>query len=273
MPDPSEVLSKMTGIRKSFGHVEALRNINLDIGYNEIVALLGDNGAGKSTLIKIMTGVYAPDSGGMYWKGQKLERYNASKARDFGIETVFQDRALSEQHSVWKNVFMGREITNRWGFVDIEKEKQEAEHLMMRTMGFTSAALSCDAVVGRLSGGEKQGVAISRALYSEAELVILDEPTTGLSLSETKKVLQFIEKIKENGKSCIFISHNIYHVYPVVDRILIMDRGSLVGNFVKTEISLNELANKLYLVAQTGSLNGDADAVNDVGNGLSSVMP
>lgn len=273
MRDPSEVLVKIADIQKSFGHVKALRNISFDIGYNEIVALLGDNGAGKSTLIKILTGVHTPDDGQIFWKGQRVEQYSASKARDFGIETVFQDRALCEQHSVWKNIFMGREIRNRWGFIDIKREKKEAEQLMRGKMGFTSSALSCESVVGRMSGGEKQGVAISRALYSDAELVILDEPTTGLSLSETKKVLDFISKIKENGKSCIFISHNIYHVYPVVDRILIMDRGQIVGNFVKTEISLEELANKLYLVARTGSLDGVASEASDTDSDLSTVMP
>jgi len=250
-------LVSMVNICKSFGHVEVLRNVNFHVGYNEIVGLLGDNGAGKSTLIKILTGVHKPDSGEIYWKGQKLENYSVAKARDLGIETVFQERALCEQHTLWRNIFMGREITNQFGMIDIKKEKEETERIMRQYMGFTSAALSVDSVVGTLSGGEKQGVAIARALYFKADLIILDEPTTGLSLSETQKVLGFVQQIKEQGKSAIFITHNIYHVYPVADRIVILDRGRVVGEFLKKDISLEELVDRLYVVARTGRLDGD----------------
>jgi simple sugar transport system ATP-binding protein len=247
------------------------------VGYNEIVGLLGDNGAGKSTLIKILTGVHRPDSGEIYWKGQKLENYSVAKARDLGIETVFQERALCEQHTLWRNIFMGREIVNQLGVVDIKKEKEETERIMRQYMGFTSAALSVDSVVGTLSGGEKQGVAIARALYFKADLIILDEPTTGLSLSETQKVLGFVQQIKEQGKSAIFITHNIYHVYPVADRIVILDRGRVVGEFLKKDISLEELVNRLYLVARTGKLNGDIaenhPPERTEGNDLQHLMP
>ncbi|NLJ49600.1 MAG: sugar ABC transporter ATP-binding protein [Candidatus Atribacteria bacterium] len=250
-----EPLVKLCNIKKSFDHVEVLKGINLEINTNEVVGLLGDNGAGKSTLIKIITGVHQPDSGDLYWKGEKLVNFSVAKARDIGIETVFQERALSEEHSLWRNIFMGREITSRWGFIDVKREKEETERIMKEYMGFTSSALTTDAVVKTMSGGEKQGVAIARALHFEADLIILDEPTTGLSLSETQKVLGFVEDIKKKGKSCIFITHNIYHVYPVADRIVVLDRGSVVGQFRKDEISLEELVNRLYLVARTGKLN------------------
>ncbi len=250
-----ESLVKLCNIKKSFGHVEVLKGINLEINTNEVVGLLGDNGAGKSTLIKIITGVHQPDSGDLFWKGEKLVNYNVAKARDIGIETVFQERALSEEHSLWRNIFMGREITSRWGFIDVKREKEKTERIMKEYMGFTSSALTTDAVVRTMSGGEKQGVAIARALHFEADLIILDEPTTGLSLSETQKVLGFVDDIKKKGKSCIFITHNIYHVYPVADRIVVLDRGSVVGQFRKDEISLEELVNRLYLVARTGKLN------------------
>ncbi|MCS7241471.1 MAG: ATP-binding cassette domain-containing protein [Candidatus Caldatribacterium sp.] len=276
MAEPSEVLVKMVNIRKSFGHVEVLRGVNFEVGYNEIVGLLGDNGAGKSTLIKILTGVHQPDSGEIYWKGQKLVNYSVSKARELGIETVFQERALSEQHSLWRNIFMGREITNRWGFLDIRKQREEAERIIREYMGFTSSALSVDAVVGTMSGGEKQGVAIARALHFQADLIILDEPTTGLSLSETQKVLSFVEEIKKKGKSAIFITHNIYHVYPVADRIVILDRGRVVGEFMKAAIPLEKLVEKLYLVARTGRLNGEEVASEGAPkgpHGLESLMP
>ncbi len=277
MADPSEVLVKMVNICKSFGHVEVLRDVNFEVGYNEVVGLLGDNGAGKSTLIKILTGVYRPDRGEIYWKGQKLEDYSVAKARELGIETVFQERALCEQHTIWRNIFMGREITKPGGLVDIPREREETEIIMKELMGFTSSALSVDSEVRSLSGGEKQGVAIARALHFHADLIILDEPTTGLSLSETQKVLDFVEDIKERGKSAIFITHNIYHVYPVADRIVILDRGRVVGEFQKAEISLEELVDKLYLVARTGSLNNrgakSSPSAPEEKNDLQSLMP
>lgn len=273
-----DALVKMVNIWKSFGHVEVLRGVNFAVKYNEIVGLLGDNGAGKSTLIKILTGVHHPDKGEIYWKGQKLVGYSVAKARDLGIETVFQERALSEQHTIWRNVFMGREITTPWGFIDIKKEREETERIMRQYMGFTSAALSVDSVVGTMSGGEKQGVAIARALHFQADLIILDEPTTGLSLSETQKVLSFVEEIKKNGKSAIFITHNIYHVYPVADRIVVLDRGRVVGEFEKATISLEKLVEKLYLVARTGKLeNNQESAVSGIeekpGQDFQSLMP
>ena len=276
MAEPSEVLVKMANICKSFGHVEVLRNVNFEVGYNEVVGLLGDNGAGKSTLIKILTGVHRPDRGEIYWKGQKLEDYSVAKARDLGVETVFQERALCEKHAIWRNIFMGREITKLGGLVDSQKERDETEKIMKELMGFTSSALSVDSEVGDLSGGEKQGVAIARALYFQADLIILDEPTTGLSLSETQKVLNFVEDIKRQGKSAIFITHNIYHVYPVADRIVVLDRGRAVGEFEKAGVSLEELVNKLYLVAQTGSLNNQGAVSSPAGSGkddLQSLMP
>jgi simple sugar transport system ATP-binding protein len=271
-----ESLVKLCNIKKSFGHVEVLKGINLEINTNEVVGLLGDNGAGKSTLIKIITGVHQPDSGDLYWKGEKLVNFSVAKARDIGIETVFQERALSEEHSLWRNIFMGREITSRWGFIDVKREKEKTERIMKEYMGFTSSALTTDAVVRTMSGGEKQGVAIARALHFEADLIILDEPTTGLSLSETQKVLGFVDDIKKKGKSCIFITHNIYHVYPVADRIVVLDRGSVVGQFRKDEVSLEELVNRLYLVARTGKLTENETstvACDQPQNDMQSKMP
>ncbi|MDR0472458.1 MAG: ATP-binding cassette domain-containing protein [Treponema sp.] len=244
-----QILVSMRGITKNFGTIEAVRGIDLEIGKNEIVGLLGDNGAGKSTLIKILTGVFPPTQGEMYWKGEKLLNYDVKKARDLGIETVFQDRALCEQQSIWRNIFMGREIMNLFGFLNVKKMREETITLMKNTMGFTSSAIEPDNIVGFMSGGERQGVAISRALYFNSDLIILDEPTTGLSLAETQKVLGFINKIKSEGKSAIFISHNIYHVYPVVDKIVLVDRGKIEYSYYKDEISLDTLIKNMYEVA------------------------
>jgi simple sugar transport system ATP-binding protein len=246
---------QLKNVSKTFGEVAALHHIDFEVGANEIVGLLGDNGAGKSTLVKIVTGYHQPDHGGeIYWKGAKIEHLSVAKARDLGIEVVYQERALADLQSLWRNIFMGREISNRWGILDIEGMRNETNKLMQTAMGFTSAAVTPDSVVKTFSGGERQGVAITRALYFKAELIILDEPTMGLSLSETKKCLEFVEGIKKAGKTAIFIDHNIFHVYPVADRIVVLDRGTIAGQFMKDQLTLEELINRLQRVAQTGVL-------------------
>ncbi len=254
-------LLQLKDVSKTFGEVAALHDVNFEVGENEIVGLLGDNGAGKSTLVKIITGYHQPDPGGaIYWKGRKIEHITVPKARELGIEVVYQERALADQQSLWRNIFMGRELTTRWGRLDLDKMKRETEKLMHTAMAFTSSAVTPESVVGTFSGGERQGVAITRALYFEAELIILDEPTMGLSLSETKKCLDFVHSIKTAGKSCIFIDHNIFHVYPVVDRIVGVDRGTIAGQYMKDEITFDELINRLQLVAEKGSLEAHDEA-------------
>jgi simple sugar transport system ATP-binding protein len=245
----------MKNVSKTFGEVQAVHNINFEVGTNEIVGLLGDNGAGKSTLIKMITGYHQPDPGGeLYWKGQRLEHLTVAHAREIGINPVYQERALADQQSIWRNIFMGRELTKRFGVLDIDKMRSETRKLMTEVMGFTSSAITADSPVKTMSGGERQGVAITRALYFQAELIILDEPTMGLSLSETKKALDFVSDIKKAGKACIFIDHNIFHVYPVVDRIVVLDRGTIAGQFMKHDVTLDELIDRLYRVAETGEL-------------------
>ena len=246
---------QMKNVSKTFGEVQAVHNINFEVGTNEIVGLLGDNGAGKSTLIKMITGYHQPDPGGeLYWKGQRIEHLTVAHAREIGINPVYQERALADQQSIWRNIFMGRELTKRFGVLDIDKMRSETRKLMTEAMGFTSSAITADSPVKTMSGGERQGVAITRALYFQAELIILDEPTMGLSLSETKKALDFVSDIKKAGKACIFIDHNIFHVYPVVDRIVVLDRGTIAGQFMKHEVTLDELIDRLYRVAETGEL-------------------
>ena len=151
-------------------------------------------------------------------------------------------------------MFMGRELRNSLGLLDVKKMRSESEKLMKEHMRFTSTAVHPDNTVATMSGGEKQGVAITRALYFEAELVILDEPTMGLSLTETKKTLEFVKNIKKAGKSAIFIDHNIFHVYPIVDRLYVLDRGKIAGVYNKQDISMEELIESLYEVARTGKI-------------------
>jgi simple sugar transport system ATP-binding protein len=245
---------ELRNVSKSFGEVQALRNVNFKLGQNEVVGLLGDNGAGKSTMIKIMTGYYPPTSGELLFNGESVEKLTVPKARELGVETVYQERALAELQTLWRNIFLGRELKNQWGFLDVKKMKVETHRLMTQSMGFTSTAVTPDSRVGKFSGGEKQGVAIVRALYFDAEIIILDEPTMGLSLKETEKLLNFVRSIKAAGKSAVFIDHNIYHVYSVSDRVVVIDRGEMAGEFLTKDITLENLMEKMIHVAETGSL-------------------
>jgi simple sugar transport system ATP-binding protein len=244
-------LLEFRNISKSFGNIYALRGVSLRVGKGEVIALLGDNGAGKSTLIKILSGVHAPDSGEIHLRGERVRHWSAAKARRSGIETVYQDKALAEQQSVVRNIFMGRERTNRLGFLKLREERAEAERLM-RHIGFTSSVFSPDSEVGRLSGGERQGVAIARALYFNAELIILDEPTSALSLTEARAVIEFVKRAREEGASAIFITHTIYHAYDVADRIVVLDRGEIVLETEKTKIQVEELIAQMEGVARHG---------------------
>ena len=250
----STPLLAMSKIYKSFGEVQVLNDVDFEIGNNEIVGLVGDNGAGKSTLIKIITGVHAPTSGEIHYQGQKITRHSVKRSRELGIETVYQERALADQQALWRNVFAGRELTHKFGFLKVARQKEETNKLLREHIGFTSKAITTDSMVLSLSGGEKQGVAIGRALYFKADLIILDEPTMGLSLSETRKVLDFVRNIKAQGKAAIFISHNIYYVYPVADRFVILDRGNIAGEFLKKDISQDDLVEKMVQLARTGRL-------------------
>lgn len=249
-----DCILEMRDIAKSFGEVQSLHDVNFHVRKNEIVGLLGDNGAGKSTLIKIITGYHRPTSGEILFSGTPVNRLSVPKARALGVETVYQERALAELQTVWRNIFLGRELSGRLGFLKIGKMQRETKRLMVDHMGFTSSAVDSSSVIKTFSGGEKQGVAIVRALYFEADLIILDEPTMGLSLQETRKLLDFVRGIKAAGKSAIFIDHNVFHVYSVADRVVVLDRGTVAGEFMTKDITLDDLMEKMYRVAQTGSL-------------------
>ena len=249
----AEYRLELKNVTKKFGEVHALEDVNLQLGQNEVVGLLGDNGAGKSTLIKIITGYYQPTSGEVWFNGKKVDHLTVTKARKLGVETVYQERALAELQTLWRNIFLGRELVDRWGFLDIKTMRQETHRLMTESMGFTSKAVNPQSRVGTFSGGERQGVAIVRALYFDAEIIILDEPTMGLSLKETDKLVKFVRDIKKAGKSAIFIDHNILHVYNVADRVVVIDRGRIAGEFLTKDINLDTLMEKMIRVAETGS--------------------
>jgi len=224
-------LVRMEHINKFFGRVQALNDVNLTVRKNEIVGLLGDNGAGKSTLIKILSGALLPDSGDIYLHGQKADIRNTTDAINLGIETIYQDSALVTQLSIARNLFLGREPVQGPHFFN--RMDQNAMNAVARTL-LKQVGISKDipptTPISALSGGERQAVAIARALYFESELIVLDEPTNNLGVEETQGVLRFVRNARDSGHSCIFIAHNIHHVFRVVDRIVVLRRGKKVAD-------------------------------------------
>jgi len=234
---------RLERIGMAFGKVVALRDVTLEVGRDEIVGLIGDNGAGKSTLIKIMTGVLRPTSGRLFVRDEEVsfDRWSVRRARELGIETVYQERSLGEKQPLWRNFFVGRQITNRFGFIDVRKERAIADRILKQEIGFRGVGISADSPVAKLSGGERQGVAIGRAMHFEKDLIVLDEPTVALAIKEVRKVLDFVRNIKAQGKACVYIEHNLAHVHELADRLIVIDRGRIVGEFRQGEITLADL--------------------------------
>ncbi len=260
---PGSPRLELKGVSKHFGGVRVLQDVDFHLNAGEVVGLLGDNGAGKSTLIKIITGYHQPDEGQLLFNGQEVRDLTVPQARELGVETVYQERALAEQQPLWRNIFVGRYISNRLGLMDVGEMRRITERLMTQEMGFTSAVLTPDTTVTGLSGGERQGLAIVRALHFEAEMIILDEPTMGLSLKETEKLLRFVDGIRQRGKSAVFIDHNFFHVYAVADRIVVLDRGIVAADFPKERYSLNELMDIMREIASTGHYEPDRSKAGD----------
>jgi len=271
-PPPGALRLELRGVSKSFGGVRVLSDVDFRLAAGEVVGLLGDNGAGKSTLIKIITGVHQPDAGEMFFDGQKVERLTVPGARALGIETVFQERALADQLPLWRNIFMGRPMVGRLGFLRVSQMRKVTSDLMGESMGFTSAALTPNTHVTGLSGGERQGLAIVRALHFEADVIILDEPTMGLSLKETDKLLHFVAGIRQARKSAVFIDHNIFHVYSVADRIVLLDRGRVAGEFPTARYTLEELMGIMRELAESGRFS-DPERLRATGRAPATAQP
>lgn len=233
-------LMEMKNVSKSFGKIQALKNVDFHIGDNEVVGLVGDNGAGKSTLIKILTGVYEPDTGEIYYGGKKQEFSSPAESRALGIEPVHQEGTTIDEMTVWENFFLGREIQKKIGPFSI-LDKNKMKEICKETLADIGIDISSDATLGNLSGGEAQSVAIGRSMYFGGELLVMDEPTASLSLKETEKVLKYIKGAKEEGYSIILISHLTRHVYPAADRFVILEKGEKIGDFEKREINRKEL--------------------------------
>lgn len=238
----SNALVDMIGIHKHFGSVQALRGVDFHVDRQEIVGLLGDNGAGKSTLIKVLTGFHTPTRGQIFFDDEAVDIDSPHTARELGIETVYQDLALVPLMSIARNFWLGQEPTYSVGPLKFLDEKRMAQESVEALLDVGIHIRDPEEIVGTMSGGERQSIAIGRAVYFGQKLLVLDEPTSALSVGETQKVLDYTIAAKEKGMSVIFISHNIRHVYEVADRFTIIERGRKLGDFLKTEVEEHEVA-------------------------------
>lgn len=233
----SRKLLILNRISKRFGNITALEDVSLEIDRGEIIGLVGDNGAGKSTLAKIIVGYYKPDSGRILFEGREIFFKSPLQARKAGIEILYQDMALVDYMSIYRNIFLGREIGRGIGGLKIlDKKTMKREALrLMSNVGIRDKDPETE--VSKLSGGERQAIAIARAIYFGAKLVIFDEPTSALSIKESENVLNMIRSLKEAGIASIVISHNIHHVYSIADRIVVLEKGRKVLDTAKNSIT------------------------------------
>jgi simple sugar transport system ATP-binding protein len=264
--DGGTPIIELQGVSKYFGSVVALEDVSVAVNAGEVVCLLGDNGAGKSTLIKIMSGVFPPDAGQMLVDGEPVHFRFAHDARERGIATVFQDLAVMPLMSVTRNFFLGSELITGWGWGPLRRFDRKAADEIARSellkMGIDLRDTS--QLAGTLSGGERQSLAIARAIYFGARVVILDEPTSALGIKEAGIVLRYIVMAKARGLGVVLITHNPSHAYPVGDRFTILDRGHSLGTYDKAELQpvrllglmsggaeLEELTHELHALAQS----------------------
>ena len=234
-------LLQARSITKRFGGLQALADVDVDIHAGEVLAILGDNGAGKSTFIKILSGAYEPSAGTLLLDGAPVSFASPQDAADVGIATIFQELALSENLSIAENVFLGRELVRRVlgvPFLKRQAMKQKVAELLNTLEAHISDP---EAAVGSLSGGQRQAVAISRALNLNARLVIMDEPTAALAVAETRKVLQLIRRLAEGERAVILISHNMHDVFEVADRIVVFRRGRKIAERRRSETDPEEV--------------------------------
>jgi simple sugar transport system ATP-binding protein len=254
-------LLEIDGVSKYFGSVIALRDISAHVGAGEVVCVLGDNGAGKSTLIKILSGVHRPDEGRYVVDGEEADFHSPRDARARGIATVYQDLAICPLMSIWRNFFLGSEPTKgRWPFrrfdIDFAKETVRSH---LRDMGIDIR--DPDQPVGTLSGGERQAVAIARAVYFGARVLILDEPTSALGVKQAGVVLKYILQARDHGVAVIFITHNPHHAFPVGDRFVILNRGRSLGTYTKSQLDRQELVRLMAGGRELEELEHELDAL------------
>ena len=252
-----EPLLKAINLTKHFGGLTAVNNVSIDIFPGEVVGLVGDNGAGKSTFIKMISGVYQPNDGDVYFEGKQVTFLGPREARDLGIETIYQDLALAENLDASANIFLGRELKNRYvgGLIHTMNRPKMADESVKILDRLDIQIPSLNQQIRNLSGGQRQAVAIARTIYWNAKLVIMDEPTAALGVSEQRKVLRLVRTLAEQGVPVIIISHNMQDVFAVSDRIVVMRRGKKVGELQAKETTPDEVV----------SLMVGAEAVHEMG--------
>ena len=234
-------LVSLKNITKSFGSLTALDGVCLNIFSGQVLALVGDNGAGKSTLIKILAGAHSQTSGNLFVDGKETFLDSPRRAADAGVATIYQELALANNLTVIENVFLGREITRKYFGIPVLKSDRMRKRVTKLMDEIEATIDDLDATVGALSGGQRQAVAICRALNLSAKLVIMDEPTAALAVAETEKVLKIIKKLASQETAVILISHNIQNVFEVADRICVLRQGKLIAELTKTETSPEEV--------------------------------
>jgi len=232
-----EPLIRMRDIYKKFGGVQALENVDFDLGYHEIVGLVGDNGAGKSTLIEILSGVYRYDRGEIFLEGGKVDIRTPRDAKELGIETVHQDLGLVDNLNVAKNMFLGKEPT-KFGLLNKRYMERESQRILGELRIEISSVRS---TVRNLSGGQRKAIAVGKAVYTKPRIVIMDEPTAALAVKETEEVLKLIIQLKERGLSVVFISHVLQEIFSATDRIVVLRSGKKVGDKKTEETNMEEI--------------------------------
>ncbi|MCC7451278.1 MAG: sugar ABC transporter ATP-binding protein [Anaerolineae bacterium] len=234
----SQPILEMKGISKAFGHVQALNAVDFELYPSEVTALVGDNGAGKSTLIKVLSGVYTKDEGEIVIDGKRVEIHTPADAERYGIATVYQDLALVDVRDVASNIYLGREPRRLGILINFPRMYQEArEALNKLRIDLPSVRVN----VGELSGGQRQAVAIARALARGRRIFLLDEPTSALGVEQQAKVNRLIADLKDQGNTIVVISHNLEHVFEVADRVIVMRRGKRVGTLRKDQTTKEEI--------------------------------
>jgi simple sugar transport system ATP-binding protein len=253
-PEPGTVIIEVRDIGKRYGNIIALSDVSTSVRAGEVTCVLGDNGAGKSTFIKILAGAHEHTDGELVIDGEPQHLSSPRAALELGIATVYQDLAVVSLMPVWRNFFLGSEVTKGVGpFRKLDVE------FMKRTSKAELAAMGIDLrdveqPIGTLSGGERQCVAIARAVYFGARVLILDEPTAALGVKQSGVVLKYIAKARDRGLGVVFITHNPHHAYPVGDRFMLLRRGKSMGDFPKSELSLDDLTSMMAGGAELESL-------------------